>query len=423
MKKLIVIAEEYNKIDHMLVDTLKNDMQDCRMYYLQDAPFLPKGHLSIYEYYLMRHEKMVPQEKDLYYVFIDVPEFWEIQAHGTNGAVIYQGKKKAIIYFRHPIVARLVQRVEWQTEKGHVYKIDYYNRYGWVYCSAFTNDAGMVISKSYYNSQREELIHVNLSNGVVSLFENGKVTKLYHNVTEFEEAMIRELVSEADVVVNATVNSGERIVTVAKEIGATLISCVPNITGADKFLIMSNSSTARYMADSEKNEYKVPYSRANYPASRGGRDVFLLTASDSIFGLEQLVERLPHMNFHIAARTMMSTKLMNMKDMENVYLYPGIDEENIEKLLGQCDFYLDCNYLNEVEEIVSRAAYENLLILAYENWMHNRDYVLDENIYGQGAVEDMIQTLDTLSKNPEALEEMKIRQQQKARLVIRTIME
>ena len=84
---------------------------------------------------------------------------------------------------------------------------------------------------------------------------------------------------------------------------------------------------------------------------------------------------------------------------------------------------MDCNYLNEVDDIIARASYHNLLILAYDEWMHNRDYVLDVLICGRGEVESMVQMLENLSLDSNLLAEMMRRQQQKARQVIRTIME
>ena len=395
MKKIVVIADTYRKSDHMLLDTLSNENTQCEIFYLQDITFLPQYQYSVYEYYLTRQETAPLQEKDLYYVFIEVPEFWEIQSRGVNGAILHQGVIKAMVYFRDPQIARLVERVEWQTESGHVYKIDYYNRYGWVYASAFTNDSGDIISKAYYDSQRQELINVNFSNGTVTLFEHGKIKTIYHSVEQFEEMLMRNLIEEADVVVDATASKADLIATVAGEQGTSLMTW----------------------------DNKIPYSRENYPVQGEGRDAFVLTASDMIFGLEQLIESLPNIRFHVAARTAMSSKLMNLKDVDNVYLYPCIEEENIEKLLQRCDYYLDCNYLNEVDDIIARASYHNLLILAYDEWMHNRDYVLDELICGRGEVESMVQMLENLSLDSNLLAEMMRRQQQKVRQVIRTIME
>lgn len=73
----------------------------------------------------------VLKEKDRYYAFIDIPQYWSVRADGLNGAIYDNKTKKANIYFKNPIEKRMVSRVEWIDRNNTVYRIDYYNKYGY----------------------------------------------------------------------------------------------------------------------------------------------------------------------------------------------------------------------------------------------------------------------------------------------------
>ncbi|MEG1094478.1 MAG: accessory Sec system glycosylation chaperone GtfB, partial [Lactococcus sp.] len=81
------------------------------------------------------------------------------------------------------------------------------------------------------------------------------------------------------------------------------------------------------------------------------KSILILTNSDQIAQLNQLVEALPNYQFNIAARTTMSQKLHAFENYSNVQLYPTVDDSELEKLISVSSFYLDINHGNEVEHI------------------------------------------------------------------------
>ena len=95
----------------------------------------------------------VLKEKDRYYAFIDIPQYWSVRADGLNGAIYDNKTKKANIYFKNPIEKRMVSRVEWIDRNNTVYKVDYYNKYGYKYCSENVRD-GNVISREFYENRQ-----------------------------------------------------------------------------------------------------------------------------------------------------------------------------------------------------------------------------------------------------------------------------
>ena len=126
------------------------------------------------------------EKKELFYVFLEVPRYWEIRAEGIWGAVYNKNEKKAMIYFKEPIDLRMVERVEWISGNDEIYKIDYYGEYGYVYCTVFL-DEGKIVSKSYYNKNHEEKLQKNISNGVVTTYNQGCISKIFHSEEEFVE--------------------------------------------------------------------------------------------------------------------------------------------------------------------------------------------------------------------------------------------
>ena len=91
------------------------------------------------------------------------------------------------------------------------------------------------------------------------------------------------------------------------------------------------------------------------------------------------------MHFHIAALTWMSQKLFDLGQYSNVSLYPGAQKEIQEELFKKCDYYFDINHRNEIIDAVYQAFLHNHLIFAFQETVHNREYVADAQIY---SVED-----------------------------------
>ena len=99
--------------------------------------------------------------------------------------------------------------------------------------------------------------------------------------------------------------------------------------------------------------------------------VFTLTASDTLENLTYLVEQLPDVAFHIAAKTNVSDYLHSFKQYDNVTVYTNVHHDDIiEDLLEQADIYLDINHWGEVDAIVERAVAKGKPILTFDTVVH-----------------------------------------------------
>lgn len=122
--------------------------------------------------------------------------------------------------------------------------------------------------------------------------------------------------------------------------------------------------------------------------SKTSLKTFILTASDNIEGIEELITTLPEVHFNIAARTTMSSKLASLRKYKNVSLFPIISDILINHLLEQSDFYLDINYYYEVDNIIDKALSYNKKIYTCKETSHRIN--IADFIFEKGKVGDLI---------------------------------
>ena len=101
---------------------------------------------------------------------------------------------------------------------------------------------------------------------------------------------------------------------------------------------------------------------------------FTLTASDTLEHLDYLVQELPEVAFHIAAKTNVSDYLESFNHYENVNIYTNVHYDDIlEDLLNRADIYLDINHWGEVDNIVGRALEIGKPVFSFETVVHRRN--------------------------------------------------
>lgn len=120
--------------------------------------------------------------------------------------------------------------------------------------------------------------------------------------------------------------------------------------------------------------------------------VFTLTASDTLENLTYLVENLPEVSFHIAAKTNVSDRLEAFKKYDNVTLYTNVHHDDIiEDLLDQSEIYLDINHWDQVDSIVDRAFEKGKPIFAFDNVAHRAE--LGGSIFSHQNPEMMVKEI------------------------------
>ena len=400
---MLVFFDKYTENVKRLQETMQRTGRELKIAVLQDNGFLPSEITSPYEFFVYRNRQEALAEKDLFYNFIELPEFWEVRLNGWTGGIFDMGREKAKIYFKEPAEKRNVQRVEWHMENGWVYKIDYYNRYGLKYASEFLDTDRNVESKVFYSDKNQEIVVEQPVNHMISLLEKGTVRNMFDSYAGFVDQYLKEA-GFAD----------ECILFVQDEKTFELLSLSSGAGNKWTYILFSDDDLLnKYIGMGGKNGgrfYAIPESyRENHARSKA----LILTASDRIEKLEYLIEELPDMMFHIAAHTQVSDKLHRMAERENVKIYPQISSQDLNMLWNTCDFYLDINHYREIYDAVNTAHMKNMLIMGFHSTVHHRGIMADECIYAEEESGKMAAAIRELKGTPDLVQEQLKTQQQR----------
>lgn len=85
-----------------------------------------------------------------------------------------------------------------------------------------------------------------------------------------------------------------------------------------------------------------------------GLDFFTLTGTEQFEGIEHLASSFPEHRFHIAAYTPVGSYLNGLGQLDNIYLHPECTTATLEELFKDIDAYLNINYGDIDEAILTR---------------------------------------------------------------------
>ncbi|KAI4443218.1 accessory Sec system glycosyltransferase GtfB [Schaedlerella arabinosiphila] len=402
---MIVFFDKYTEQVEKLRETMRCIGQDVRIAVLEDDGFLPAGILSPYEFFSYRDRQEAFVERDLFYNFIELPEFWEVRLLGWMGGIFDMGCEKAKIYFREPAEKRNVQRVEWHMENGWVYKIDYYNKYALKYASEFLDTEGHVESRVFYSEKNQEMIIEQPVNHMITLADRGMVNRLFDSRAEFIRFYMEEAGLEGECILFVQEENTFEVLEPASDGGRMWTKVLFSDAGLlNRYAGMGGTNGSKF--------YEIP---EHYRENRARREAMILTASDQVEQIEYLVRKLPDMRFHIAAHTQVSDKLYKLEESGNVKVYPQISRQDLDMLWETCDFYLDINHYYEIYDAVNQAQIRNQIILGFEHTLHHRELMAEEGIFDGSEGEKMALAIKNLLVNPERVQELLDAQQQKKR--------
>lgn len=376
---------------------------------IEDDGFLPENVISVFGYFLgdFQNAKNIPG-KPRYFNQITVPEYWEISGTNSSGKIHNMSHERGRIFYAEPKNKRLVKVVDWLDERGVVRSSDHYNRYGALYARTIFNAKGQKVNKSFFSADGKEIIIQNFVTGDIILNELEQV-KIFHTKTDFvlyfmektgyikRRVFFNSLSTPFFVSQRMSSEKREDVLFWQEPVyesipGNMKIILEGKATRTNKIYVQKRESYNKLINLGAPKEiierlgYIYPFERENsYQA-----ETLICTNSDRIAQVEYLVEQLPHMQFHIAAITEMSSKLMSLGRYQNVKLYPGVKMNVLEELFDRCNYYLDINYENEIVSAVRKAFLHNHVIFSFKDTIHNHNYIADQNVYGQEEVDRMI---------------------------------
>lgn len=390
---------------------------------IEDNGFLPDDVMSVYGFFLgdfkaVFGEKACPR----FFNQITVPEYWEIKGNNSNGSVHDLSRERAKIFYAEPAHKRRVRIVDWYDEKGTVRSSDHYNRYGAVFARTIFNSKGQKFSKSYFSAEGKEVIVENFVTGDIILNEGNEV-QIFHTKTDFIVHFLEQAGFQKSRIFFNTLStpffvSNRLSAEEKKDILFWQEPAREDIPGNMQVIFHGQASRTATVMVQKRDAYdklialgadkdmthRLGFIYSFAKENRHSPEALICTNSDQIEQCKKIIESLPQMHFHIAALTEMSPKLMEMDNYENVSLYPGVKQTVLDELFEECDFYFDINHEGEIVSAVRRAFLHNHLIFAFEETIHNREYIAEAHIYTINSVNRMIADVKKAIKDGDVLE-------------------
>lgn len=377
---------------------------------------------------------LVSNRKPVYFDEVKIPRFWRIEGKADHATIYDLDRVRGEISFSSGDNSRFVRDVKWLDENGQTTWVDHYSQHGQLFSKTyFDNNQPVMIT--YFDQHGNQVLSQNLRAGDVFMDVNGR-RRHFTNVAAFTKYYLEQKHYNLDhVLYNTLDKSFATSLLLPKEGGTDVLfwhEKLGNELPGNMKMMFENVDSLRtknvvfqdYQDWQSKKQLipqnsalKVRYLGMIYPHPRGNKlrpNALIFTNSDQIAQLENLVKLLPNIQFHVAAITEMSSKLLTIGKYENVHTYPCVLPDQIKQLVADCDIYLDINHGGEILDAVRGAFEQNMLILGFKDTLHEPKFIAPENIFEDslnGAKEMAGQVMGALI-SPERMK-MKVDRQRK----------
>lgn len=403
---MINLFQTYNQDAWDIHYTQLRQGKDYPTIVIEDDGFLPSDVDSIYHFLGYNTCEYNP----LHLNNLTLPLAYEVEREGADFFIMSNDRIVGKVLLYGEPIERIVKEVWWLDSKGYPYKKDYYNQYGYCFkVETYVTDLGLV-STSYYSVSGEVLLDENHLVGSI-LYNN----QLYLNKLSLYNKCLAELGYSKEPITFNHLGTPLEIVLSSLESGHELIfqeevsvNSIPDnlqyiIHNSDKISIsVTNRSTYSIL----ENMCKVQFMMLLVPSKSdlgSFKDVLITTQTDQLTSIEDFVEQLPDLEFHIAAPTQMSSKLFDLNKYSNVHLYPNISGDNLDDLFNRCGIFLDIAMSPTVFDANRRALENNLLRVGLIG-VSTGNYISDDNLYSVKSLDNLIEYLREVTSTEDKLQ-------------------
>ncbi|MCD8379755.1 MAG: accessory Sec system glycosylation chaperone GtfB [Lachnospiraceae bacterium] len=410
---MILLVERWDDNARRLAYSLAAAEYEVQTVVIQYDGFCDDEVVSPYEFFI--YGGSIPQERSpLYFDKLELSDYWELQSTNSGGEIYDYEQLRAKLFYAEPKDRRYIRIIDWMDKEGRVCCSDHYNRFGHRFAQTVLNNQQKTVHKTYYHPDGTEALTENLLTGDIILTEDGKnvffhsksdfviyyllcaglnVDRILYNSLSVPFFVAGKYCSQVNHLAHNVLFWQEPI---AEEIPGNMRSILENNTaGTDVIAVQRKDAfeKIRTFDVDQKRFYSLGFIYPELRENTAGSDALIFTNSDQIEKLNELVQELPEIHFHIGAITEMSPKLLQMTAYSNVSLYPTITEKQIEALWKKCDLYLDINLGSEILSSVETAFKNKALIFAFENTAHNRYFVAEKNLFRPESYQNMAAAL------------------------------
>lgn len=390
---MLYLTKQYNLDEQQFVENVLSsgiEVHVVTMEYTEQAQdyihFLPM---------LLAKKSVLNQYKSesLIALKVAVPKYWEICMEKDCATIWDKDIQRGQIFYRHKELYT-VDRVEWWNNQGRVISCDYYLENGWRYKQEIMDESEKSISVHYYDAQNTLLMIKNVERGLYTLFKD-EITHIYTE-DELWQACLEFFDLENEVLVVGDLEIADYLD--RQKVSAVYSSKEPiQIQEIEEYLsrvdrlYVYHYSVFESLAPNDKIHHISPL----YPSKMNVNHhrALIMTHTQEIEKIEEVIEKLPMVEFHIAALTNMGPRLLDLERCENVYLHPGISQAEYESLLNQCSLYLDINHSIEILNAVEESLEKGLLLFAFNETQHRRGFICPEHLASSQAAADLIDVI------------------------------
>ena len=285
-----------------------------------------------------------------------LPLDWEVEREDGRFLVKTIDGVVGEVFMAEPTIHRIVSEVHWFDSKGFTYRKDYYNRYGFLYkSSTFVTGVGLVGSQ-FYSLSGEMLATWNHQTDSVVV---GR--QIFPTMSKFYLYCLNELgYSEKGITFNNLGTPLQMLIEKAKVMEDSMphsqlifTEKVDELPGNVDYILqhkelntecyLGGFEGARELANESEGVDFFEFHAPLYISNKADycKDVLITTETDDLWSIERLVDSCPNNVFHIAAPTLMSSRLGDLENRSNVKLYPQATQAKVEELLEKSGIFLD----------------------------------------------------------------------------------
>lgn len=433
--KIILLLDNFSLLSRRLHESLQQIETDVLTIVISEENFLPENVLSIYDLIIgnYRNKTIRKNGTPKYFNEIQVPDTWSFQAGDEKaGRISYQQVEKGRIHYVDSLKKRLVREVEWYDRAGVTRFCDHYNRYGDICARTVYNSVGEAAGKSWFSPEGQEVIVENYITRVIILNDEDTV-RLFRSREELLLYCLKKAgVQQCRIFINSLsipfllvnrlgISNGEDVLFWQEIAGDNIpwnmkLILDGKIIRCNRVIVQTRSAYNRLLelGVPEDRIQKLGFIYSFEKENKHRPEALICTNSDRIEHCETLIKMLPQMHFHIAALTWMSPRLFALDQYDNVSLYPGAEPPGLDKLFFKCDYYFDINYQAEIVSAVYRAFSYNQLIFAFQETVHNREYVADVHTYSVDEFNRMVRDVQEIMVDRNVMKQHLERQQKYA---------
>ncbi len=411
---MIFLMDQYGSDTKLLDESLRAAGYDIPRVCVMYDGYLPDDVASPYAYYAGRESG---PHHPLYFDRIAVPAYWEITGTGNGGEILDESELRGRIFYAEPKHKRYVRIIDWLDRSGRVRCSDHYDCYGRRFAQTILDEKQKTMMKVYFAPDQTEKIVENFVTGHIILHDHGK-TMVFRNKSEFVVHFLHEVGYNLDRILYNSLSTpffvsqrlgragfaGRDILFWQEKVGEETPGNMLSILRGDgirtKHIAVQNQEAFDILAGRHPEAlangvlHKLGYIYAFEEGEKERNHALVLTNSDQVEHLELLLRRLPNWSISVAALTEMSSRLLDLGRYSNLKLYPEVKTEQVEKLLQISDVYLDINRGNEILNGTFAAFKHKLLIMGWEETIHNKQMTDAVNIVKLSDSETFIHALE-----------------------------